>query len=111
MRCSVLFIGQFPHLENSITQYLSRRSIIPACDVDVSSLTHLARIADGTAYVEGIGAYKIGLDLVIRFGLAQPIRIIREYSRTTPIIYDHQKAGNDIPAMGKQFADAVNPRW
>ena len=81
------------------------RSIIPACDV--SSLTHLARIADGTAHVQGIGAYKIGFDLVIRFGLAQSIRIIREYNPTALIIYDHQKAGNDIPAMGRKFADAV----
>lgn len=81
------------------------RSIIPACDVP--SLTHLARIADGTAHMPGIGAYKIGLDLVIRFGLAQAIRIIREYSPTALIIYDHQKAGNDIPAMGTKFAVAV----
>ncbi|MEK7082265.1 MAG: orotidine 5'-phosphate decarboxylase / HUMPS family protein [Patescibacteria group bacterium] len=81
------------------------RSIIPACDV--SSLTHLARIADGTAHIPGITAYKVGIDLVIRFGLAQPIRIIREYSPTALVIYDHQKAGNDIPAMGKKFADAV----
>src|SRR3989338_4482435 len=81
------------------------RSIIPACDV--SSLAHLARIADGTAHTEGISAYKIGFDLVIRFGLAQSIRIIREYSRAALIIYDHQKAGNDIPAMGTKFAAAV----
>lgn len=81
------------------------RSIIPACDVP--SLTHLARIADGTAHIPGIGAYKVGIELVIRFGLAQAIRIIREYSPVATVIYDHQKAGNDIPAMGAKFADAV----
>ena len=81
------------------------RSIIPACDIP--SLTHLAWIADGTAYMPGIGAYKVGIDLVIRFGLAQPIRIIREYNPAALVIYDHQKAGNDIPAMGGKFADAV----
>lgn len=81
------------------------QSIIPACDV--SSLTHLARIADGTAHMQGIGAYKVGLDLVIRFGLATSIRIIREYSPAALVIYDHQKAGNDIPAIGRKFADAV----
>lgn len=58
------------------------RSIIPACDVP--SLTHLARIADGTTHMPGVGAYKIGLDLVIRFGLAQAIRIVRGYSPTAP---------------------------
>src|SRR3989344_4148163 len=83
----------------------SRRSIIPACDV--SSLAHLARIADGTAYVQGISAYKVGMELVIRFGLPAPIHIIRSYHPRAVIIYDHQKGGNDIPAMGKRFADAV----
>ena len=81
------------------------RSIIPACDV--SSLAHLARIADGTAYVQGISAYKVGMELVIRFGLPAPVRIIRSYHPHALIIYDHQKGGNDIPAMGKKFADAV----
>jgi len=83
----------------------SRRSIIPACDV--SSLAHLARIADGTAHVQGISAYKVGMELVIRFGLPAPVRIIRSYHPHALIIYDHQKGGNDIPVMGKRFADAV----
>lgn len=81
------------------------RSIIPACDVP--SLRHLARIADGTADVEGISALKVGMELVIRFGLPAPIRIIRSYRPRAIVIYDHQKGGNDIPAMGKRFADAV----
>lgn len=54
-----------------------------------------------------IEAYKIGLDLVIRFGLATTTRILRESNPQAIVIYDHQKAGNDIPAMGKKFAGAV----
>lgn len=82
-----------------------KTSIIVACDV--SSLTHLGRIADGTAHMPGIGGYKIGLELDIGFGLATPIRVIRERNERAMVIYDRQKAGNDIPAMGKKFADAV----
>lgn len=81
------------------------RSIIPA--LDVSSLAHLGRVVDGTAHMPSIGAYKVGLDLVIRVGLATAISVVRRYDEHAVVIYDHQKAGNDIPAMGKKFAAAV----
>lgn len=82
-----------------------RRSIIPACDV--RTLAHLDDIIKATAHEPGIGAYKIGLTLEMRFGLPTPVRIIRAHHPDIPIIYDRQKAGNDIPAMGQEFAEAA----
>ncbi|MFH1587383.1 MAG: orotidine 5'-phosphate decarboxylase / HUMPS family protein [Candidatus Diapherotrites archaeon] len=79
------------------------RSVIPACDVP--DLETLAKLVEGTASVEGIGGYKIGLELVIPFGMKAVVETIREKS-DLPIIYDHQKAATDIPALGKKFAAA-----
>jgi len=81
-----------------------QRSIIPACDVD--SLEKLAMLVSATAEVPYIGGYKVGLELAIPFGLTRVVQIVRRYSRL-PIIYDHQKAGNDIPELGDKFARAV----
>ncbi len=60
--------------------------------------------------VRGIEAYKIGLELVIPFGAARIARCIMdlEFLPFRPrIIYDHQKAGNDIPDLGAKFASAL----
>lgn len=78
-----------------------KRSIIPSCDV--SDLEMLDNIVKLTHDIEGIGAYKVGLELVIPYGLKAVVDVIRTHT-DLPIIYDHQKAGNDIPKMGKRFA-------
>ncbi len=78
------------------------RSIIPACDV--KTLDELKRIVKGTCDVEKIGGYKIGLVLALGNGLPKVVETIREFT-DLPIIYDHQKAGTDIPALGQKFAD------
>jgi len=80
------------------------RSIIPSCDV--SDLTKLKNLVKETCSVEGIGAYKVGLELCIPYGICQVIDTIRKYTNL-PIIYDHQKAANDIPELGEKFARAV----
>jgi len=86
------------------------RSIIPACDV--SSLEKLEEIVNETSHVKGVGGYKIGFSLVVPFGMRKVIETIRKHTEK-PIIYDHQKAGTDIPALGVEFmrackgADAV----
>ena len=81
-----------------------RRSIIPACDVpDMETFERLIR---ETAGVEGIGAYKIGIELVNPFGLIEVVRRAREHT-DRPIIFDQQKAGNDIPDMGPKFAGGL----
>lgn len=80
------------------------KSVIPACDV--SNLEKLGEIVSATADVPGIGAYKVGLELSIPFGLSQVVQTIRRSSEL-PIIYDHQKGGTDIPDLGPKFAKAV----
>ncbi len=80
------------------------RSIIVAADVGMQSLVTLLR---ATCTVPGIGAYKLGFRLGFE-GLANAVREVRAYcGPDMPVIYDHQKAGNDIPAMGIEFAKAL----
>ena len=80
------------------------RSIIPSCDVP--DLQKLDRLVRETCSVKGIGAYKIGLELCLKFGIPQVVKTIRKHTGL-PIIYDHQKAANDIPELGEKFAEAV----
>src|SRR3989338_7560048 len=80
-----------------------KKSIIPSCDVD--SLEKLAKLVRATCSVKGVGAYKIGFELVIPFGMEKVVKTIRKYTKL-PIIYDHQKAGTDIPEMGEKFMKA-----
>ena len=79
------------------------RSVIPACDV--SSLEDLEKLIRETCEVKGIGGYKIGFELVIPFGIKKVVETIRNHS-DLPVIYDHQKAGTDIPDMGEKFIKA-----
>jgi len=76
------------------------KSIIPALDVD--TLDETTEIVEETCDIEGIGAYKIGFSLVLRFGLTI-VKRIRNFT-DKPIIYDHQKGATDIPEMGSKFA-------
>lgn len=82
----------------------SQKSVIPACDVP--TIEKLQELAIATRKVDGIGGYKVGLELVIRFGLEEVVKKIRDHSQS-PIIYDHQKGGTDIPDLGAKFAKAV----
>ena len=77
-----------------------KKSIIPSCDVN--SMEKLSRLVKATCSVKGIGAYKIGFELVIPFGMEKVVKSIRKITKL-PIIYDHQKAGTDIPDMGEKF--------
>ena len=80
-----------------------KKSIIPSCDVD--SLEKLTKLVKATCSVKGVGAYKIGFKLVIPFGMEKVVKAIRKITKL-PIIYDHQKAGTDIPEMGEKFMKA-----
>lgn len=77
-----------------------KKSIIPSCDVN--SLDKLSKLVKATCSVKGVGAYKIGFELVIPFGIGKVVKTIRKITKL-PIIYDHQKAGTDIPEMGEKF--------
>ena len=80
-----------------------KKSIIPSCDVD--SLEKLSKLIKATCSVKCVGAYKIGFELVIPFGMEKVVKTIRKITKL-PIIYDHQKAGTDIPEMGEKFMKA-----
>jgi orotidine-5'-phosphate decarboxylase len=79
----------------------SRFGVIVACDV--SSIEHLQGLVEKTSSVEGIVGYKVGCMLGLTYGLPRISEIFQE-STDLPIIYDHQKAGTDIPQLGEGFA-------
>lgn len=76
------------------------KSVIVAADVEFSRLSELVQ---QTCLVEGIGGYKVGLELVLEKGLPVVVGTVKDNS-DLPVIYDHQKAGNDIPETGLRFA-------
>ena len=80
------------------------KSIIPSCDVP--DLNKLKTLVKETCSVEGVGAYKTGLELCLQFSIPKVVNTIRSYTNL-PIIYDHQKAATDIPELGEKFAKAA----
>jgi len=77
------------------------RSVIPACDVE--TLEQFEELVKQTTDVEGIGGYKVGFELGLGYGLPKVVETARKHT-DKPIIYDHQKAGTDIPDTGKNYA-------
>jgi orotidine-5'-phosphate decarboxylase len=79
-----------------------QRGIIPACDFqEINVLESLVR---ATYDIEGVVGYKIGCILGLRYSLTSIVKLVEKYT-DMPIIYDHQKAGTDIPQMGSIFAN------
>lgn len=76
------------------------KSVIVAADVEAQKLSELVK---KTCVVKGISGYKVGLELGLEQGLPWVVRTVKEHT-DLPVIYDHQKAGNDIPDMGVKFA-------
>ncbi|PIR25950.1 MAG: hypothetical protein COV43_02870 [Deltaproteobacteria bacterium CG11_big_fil_rev_8_21_14_0_20_42_23] len=74
-------------------------TLIPACDVTEKKYEELVK---ATADLPQIGAYKLGFVLALSIGLPKAVEIARKYTKK-PLIYDHQKAGTDIPDTGKSF--------
>ncbi|MGC9554129.1 MAG: orotidine 5'-phosphate decarboxylase / HUMPS family protein, partial [Thermoplasmatota archaeon] len=79
----------------------TEHGVIVACDV--STLTDFCDLVEATCPVEGIVGYKVGAMLGLTYGLPALVREVRERC-SLPVIYDHQKAGTDIPPMGAGFA-------
>lgn len=75
--------------------------VIVACDVN--QIEKLVEIIESTNLIQGIVGYKIGFSLALKYGLNQVTSIIKKLT-DLPIIYDHQKAGTDIPQSGNLFA-------
>ena len=76
--------------------------IVPA--LDLTSIDALKRVVEATCEVDGIVEYKLGAHAVLHIGLFQAVRTIRAIT-TLPIIYDHQKAGADMPDGAKGFVE------
>lgn len=75
--------------------------IMPALDAD--SLDEIARVVAATTRIPGVVAYKVGLTATLRLGLEGAIRMLRRET-DLPLVYDHQKAGPDVPDMAAKFA-------
>ncbi|MDO8593607.1 MAG: hypothetical protein Q7R59_01755 [bacterium] len=83
----------------------SKRSVIFAADV--RGFLKLADLAQAMYGIDGIGGCKLGFTLAMQ-DLEAATRIVkRNMGPSFPVIYDHQKAGNDIPEMGAPFADGL----
>lgn len=74
--------------------------IVPALDID--SPEHLELVVRETTKREGVAGYKLGLTSVLTFGLAESVRRLRDLT-DLPILYDHQKAGPDMPDMAVKY--------
>jgi orotidine-5'-phosphate decarboxylase len=80
------------------------KSIIPSLDVDFRKAVEImTALSDHPA----VGAFKVGFSLILRLGLNRIMDAARSLT-SKPIIYDHQKAGTDIPATGPIFAQACS---
>lgn len=75
--------------------------IMPALDME--SLDVMKRVVEATTRIEGVVAYKFGLMATLRLGLEATVRALRAVT-DLPLIYDHQKAGADVPDMAAKFA-------
>lgn len=74
--------------------------IVVALDAD--SVEESRRVVELTTNIDGVAGYKVGLTVVLRLGLAEAIRQLRAVT-PLPLIYDHQKAGPDVPDMAAKF--------
>lgn len=86
----------------------AERSIIVAADV--RSLNDLHSLVDYTIDIPAIGGYKLGFSLAF-LGLQKAVEIIQKANarnrQDKKVIFDFQKAGNDIPETGKIFARSM----
>lgn len=75
--------------------------LVPALDVE--STKALRDVVARTTTVRGVAGYKLGLTGSLRLGLDRAVKEVRKLS-DLPILYDHQKAGPDMPDMARPFA-------
>ncbi|MDR2161252.1 MAG: orotidine 5'-phosphate decarboxylase [Desulfovibrio sp.] len=83
-------------------RFHTSRGLIPALDLE--DVQEALRIVAATTKIPGIAGYKIGLALSLRLGLAGAVRVIRQET-DLPLLYDHQKAGPDIPDTAGLLAE------
>lgn len=81
--------------------FKGRSGLVPA--LDMASLEEMARVVSATTEVDGVTGYKLGLTAVLRLGLKAAVSRLRDLT-DLPILYDHQKAGPDMPDMAPKFS-------
>jgi orotidine-5'-phosphate decarboxylase len=70
--------------------------------LDVESPEALKRVLDKTSHLPQVSGFKLGALCSLTLGLAEAVRLVRSYT-DKQVIYDHQKAGNDIPDITKRL--------
>jgi orotidine-5'-phosphate decarboxylase len=88
------------HLTASDLRFPAENGVIPALDVE--SVDELQRLVETTHDVEGIVGYKLGVVGALRLGLRGAVQAICDIT-DLPVVYDHQKAGPDIPDMAAKY--------
>jgi orotidine-5'-phosphate decarboxylase len=80
----------------------SNKTVIVAADTE--AIVDFRKLLEATKDIAGIGGYKLGMLMGLE-GIGWSVAKIREkFTGKFPVIYDHQKAGNDIPEMGGPLA-------
>ena len=77
--------------------------VVCACDLD--RLDDVVRLVEAIDPVDGLAGYKLGSLLTLRHGLVEVVRRLRAVTAKA-LLYDHQKAGLDIPSMAAPYAAA-----
>jgi orotidine-5'-phosphate decarboxylase len=84
-----------------MTAFRTTHGILPALDME--SLDEMRRVVEATSRVDGVVGFKVGLTATLRLGLEGAVKLLRPVT-DLPLIYDHQKAGPDVPDMAQKFA-------
>src|ERR671939_60344 len=80
----------------------AKADIIMFDNLDLESVDELRQLVEITHDIEGIVGYKLGVVGALRLGLRGAAQVVRDIT-DLPIIYDHQKAGPDIPDMAGKY--------
>ena len=74
--------------------------------LDQTELDRALEVVEKIADHPFVSSFKIGFSLGLSYGVPKVVEGIRKHTKK-PIIYDHQKAGTDIPDTGALFADVL----
>jgi orotidine-5'-phosphate decarboxylase len=78
-------------------------SIVIACD---QSLKDFRVLLDSIQDLSYVSAFKVGAALGLEIGLKNIVQLIKSETGKQ-VIYDHQKAGTDVPHTGDRFMDVM----
>ena len=87
--------------KKKVLKMATTHGIVPALDIE--TMDAAKSLIEATTKVEGVVAYKLGLTLTLSAGLKAAVADLR-WVTDLPILYDHQKAGPDVPDMAGKFA-------